>query len=38
MIKTFPRLKVKDKNGNIIFFSDLLPEITPYYYKVEHNN
>ena len=34
MIKTFPRLKVEDKNGNIIYFSDLLPDITPYYLKV----
>ena len=34
MIKTFPRLKVEDVNGNIIFFSDLLPHITPYYLKI----
>lgn len=34
MIKTFPRLKVEDINGNIIFFSDLLPGITPYYLKI----
>ena len=34
MIKTFPRLKVEDKNGNIIYFSDLLPDITPYYLKI----
>ena len=34
MIKTFPRFKVEDINGNIIFFSDLLPDITPYYLKI----
>lgn len=35
MIKTFPRLKVEDVDGNIIFFSDLLPEIKPYYWKID---
>lgn len=34
MIKTFPNLKIQDKEGNIIFFKDLVPEIKPYYVKV----
>ena len=34
MITTFPRLKVEDINGNVIYFSDLYNEIQPYYYKV----
>lgn len=34
MLKTFPRLKVEDIDGNIVYFSDLLPEITPYYWKI----
>lgn len=34
MIKTFPRLKVESSDGTIIYFSDLLPEITPYYWKI----
>ncbi len=33
MLKTFPRLTVKDVNGNIIFVRDLYPEIQTYYYK-----
>lgn len=35
MIKTFPRLKIEDREGNIIYFSDLLPDITPYYFKIK---
>ena len=34
MITTFPRLKVEDINGNVIYFSDLYNDIQPYYYKV----
>jgi uncharacterized membrane protein len=34
MLTTFPRLKVSDVNGDVVFFSDLLPDIQPYYYKV----
>ena len=37
MLRTFPRLKVQDINGNIIFFSDLLPDITPYYFKIDNH-
>ncbi len=33
MLRTFPNLKAMDKDGNIIYFDGLLPEITPYYYK-----
>lgn len=33
MIKTFPNLKVEDKDGNIIFFDDMVGGIKPYYYK-----
>jgi uncharacterized membrane protein len=39
MIKTFPNMKIEDKNGNIIYLDSLLPEIQPYYKKVfEKNN
>lgn len=34
MIKTFPNLKIQDKDENIIFFKDLVPNVTPYYLKV----
>ena len=34
MLKTYPRLKVKDANGNVIYFSDLYTDIKPYYYKI----
>ena len=33
MIKTFPNLKVEDKDGNIIFFDNMVGGIKPYYYK-----
>ena len=33
IIKTFPNLKIQDKDGNIIYFDDLVPNIKPYYYK-----
>ena len=33
MIKTFPNLKVEDKDGNIIFFDSMVDGIKPYYYK-----
>ena len=35
MIKTFPRMKIQDKEGNIIYMSDLLPDIQTYYYKIK---
>ena len=34
MIKTFPNLKIEDKNGQIIFFKELVPEVRPYYIKI----
>lgn len=34
MIRTFPNLKVEDKNGTMIYFDSLLPDIQPYYVKV----
>ena len=33
MIKTFPNLKVEDKDGNIIYFDKMVGNIKPYYYK-----
>lgn len=33
MIRTFPNLKANDPEGNILYFSNYLPEIQPYYYK-----
>jgi len=35
MIRTFPNLKTVDKDGNILYFDSLLPDIQPYYYKFE---
>jgi len=34
MIRTFPNLKIEDQDGNIIYFDYLLPDIQPYYFKV----
>lgn len=34
MIKTFPNMKIEDKNSNIIYLDSLLPEIQPYYKKI----
>lgn len=34
MIRTFPNLKVKDINGNMVYMDSLLKEIQPYYMKV----
>ena len=34
MIKTFPNIKIEDKDHNIIYLDSLLPEIQPYYKKV----
>lgn len=36
MIKTFPRLKIEDLDGNIIYINTLLPDIKPYYYKLSN--
>lgn len=34
MIRTFPNVKVEDKDGNIIYIDSLLKDIQPYYFKV----
>lgn len=34
MIRTFPNIKVQDKNGNIIYFDSYLKDIQPYYFKI----
>ena len=33
MIKTFPNLKIQQKDGSIIYFDTLVGDIKPYYYK-----
>ncbi len=33
MIRTYPNLKVKQLDGSIVYFRDLLPNINPYYFK-----
>lgn len=37
MIRTFPNLKIKDKDGNIIYFDCYVGDIQPYYYKFNFN-
>lgn len=34
MIRTFPNMKIEDRNNNIIYLDSLLPEIQPYYKKI----
>lgn len=34
MVKTFPNLKIQDKEGEIVFFKDLVPNVKPYYFKI----
>lgn len=34
MIRTFPNIKIEDKDHNTIYLSSLLPEIQPYYKKI----
>lgn len=34
MIRTFPNMKIEDRNGNIIYLDSLLPDIQPYYRKI----
>lgn len=34
MIRTFPNIKIEDKNKNIIYLDSLLPDIQPYYIKI----
>ena len=33
MLRTFPKLKVQDIDGNMIYMDSLLSDIQPYYYK-----
>lgn len=35
MIKTFPNLKIQDRDGNIIYFNEYVGDIKPYYYKFD---
>lgn len=37
MLRTFPNLKLTDKDGNIVYIDSLLPEIQPYYLLVHEN-
>lgn len=37
MIKTFPNLKTKDLDGNILYFDCFVGDIKPYYYKFNSN-
>ncbi|MEF2931920.1 MAG: putative ABC transporter permease [Clostridia bacterium] len=36
MLRTFPNIKYKDNDGNIIWVKDILTDIKPYYYKISH--
>ena len=33
MVKTYPNLKLKDADGNIVFIKNILSDIKPYYFK-----
>lgn len=37
MIRTFPNLKIRDKNGNMVYFGELLSHIQSYYFKINLN-
>lgn len=37
IIRTFPNLKMKDIDGNIIYFDTFAYDITPYYYRLHSN-
>lgn len=38
MLRTFPRLKVENSKGELIYFSDILTHIQPYYYIIWKQN
>ena len=38
MIRTFPNLRMQDKNGNIIYFDSLFPDVQTYYFKINNKN
>ena len=33
MIRTFPNIKIKDVEGNILYYDNYVGDIQPYYYK-----
>ncbi len=33
MLKTFPNLKITNKDGNVVLIRDILSDINPYYLK-----
>ena len=35
MIKSQPNIKIQEVDGKIIYFSELMPNIQPYYYKID---
>ena len=38
MIRTFPNLRMQNKNGDIIYFNSLFPDVRTYYFKIEKKN
>ena len=34
MIRTFPNMKIEDKDGNDVYLDSLLPDIQAYYLKI----
>lgn len=37
MIRTFPNLKIRDKNGDMVYFDAILSDIQSYYFKINLN-
>ena len=38
MMRTFPNLRMQDKNGEIIYFDKLFPDVQTYYFKLDINH
>ena len=38
MIRTFPNLRMQNRNGDIIYFNSLFPDVRTYYFKIEKKN
>ena len=38
MMRTFPNLKMQDKNGEMIYFDSLYPDVQTYYFKLDINH
>ena len=38
MVRTFPNLKIEDREGNTIIVNQFFPHIKPYYMKFEREN